>query len=304
VLSLCSLRKLLPFFVFFSLCDFIQAKDTSILSLPDSGETVYNKLYPKGHKLELSLPSFGFFMNQSYVASSFIKMHVGYYRSEQWGFFLEGFKVLNQDKEERYCIENFYNDFEDKLAVSCPLSSEDKSTHLFDGSLNPRKGANFGPAYPDVREIQYILSGMVEWAPIYGKKLLYMSHVFFFDLFFHLGGAIVLSDHYPESFYLRNGKLARGTVSSKDLSTGGCPSGENIPGVCPGDPDVASLVGKGGRPTPKKEVLPGIVFSIGQKIHFLERWHIRGEIQSLTIFTSGSQTESLFNLSFGAGFRF
>ena len=265
---------------------------------------VRNKLFPKNKKIELSLPSFGVVLNQSYLDSFAVHTAASYYVSENWGVTLEAMFAINEDKPERYCIENFYNDYEDQVAASCPDPSEDKTVHLFDSNGNAKKGANFGPAYAAVREINTIITGAATWAPIYGKQLAFLTQTLYFDLFFTFGAGVTMSTFYPESSTLRDGRLSRGLVTA-DLPDNGCPTGTGIPGVCPNDTDSnwSDLIGVNGRPDPEEHVTPTLAFGLGQKIHFLDRWHLRAEVRNYTLVGTHAGIEMFFMMWAGVGLR-
>ena len=53
------------------------------------------------------------------------------------------------------------------------------------------------------------LSGNYVWNPVYGKQLLFLSATSYFDLFFELGGGVMMSDFYPERNVLNNGNEPR-----------------------------------------------------------------------------------------------
>ena len=180
----------------------------------DEDDVVKNKLFPKRRRVEIAGPDVGAVLNQSYVASYVLHANINYYWKEEWGFTLEGLFVINQDKSERYCIENFYNDFENKVAASCPVPGTAIDAPLYSGTDeqgNPVTvpGANFGPAYVPVRELNYVVTGAAVWNPVYGKQLAFLTRTVYFDLFITIGGGLAFSTYYPEQTILKNGKLSR-----------------------------------------------------------------------------------------------
>lgn len=266
----------------------------------DSEDNVKNKLFPKVGKFEISMPTGGLILNQSYVDSYLIQGGLTYYLTETWGLGLEGIYVLNSDRPERFCIEHFYNDPFNQLTVPCPIPTDDINAPLKDSKGNAVRGASFGPAYAPIRELNILALATAVWNPIYGKQLAFLSFTSYFDLFVTMGLGAALSTFYPESLYLRNGKKARGDLPL-DFPPSGCPK---TIGACPNDADVDTLIGANGRPDSLSETSPMITLGLGQKFHFAKRFHLKAELRNFTLLGGPNTYETYFAMWFGVGVRF
>ncbi len=266
-------------------------------------ELVQNKLYTKSHRFELNLPDVGLILNQTFIDSTVLHGNLLYYISESWGFGVDALYSHNQDKEERHCIENFYNSVpQHPLAAPCPSQGEDPKKHLFDSAGKPIRGANLGPAYVPIREIESILLAAAVWSPFYGKQLALFSQTIYFDLFLTFGVGVTLASFYPESRFLRDGKLSRGDVTAP-LPEAGCVDGANYPGVCPSNPNLDSMIGAGGRPAAQLETLPTAAFGIGQKFHFLKRFNFHVEVRDYVFQGTATGISNVVTLWGGLGVR-
>lgn len=271
----------------------------------DEDDVVKNKLFPKRRRVEIAGPDVGAVLNQSYVASYVLHANINYYWKEEWGFTLEGLFVINQDKSERYCIENFYNDFENKVAASCPVPGTAIDAPLYSGTDeqgNPVTvpGANFGPAYVPVRELNYVVTGAAVWNPVYGKQLAFLTRTVYFDLFITIGGGLAFSTYYPEQTILKNGKLSRGNAPANipddcnDMPVGVCPDSNGTHN---------NFVGINGRPPPQSQTTPTFTLGIGQKFHFKERFNFKGEIRNYTLLGTEAGFDTFFMAWIGFGMR-
>lgn len=248
----------------------------------EDDDVVKNKLFPKREKVEINGPNFGGILNQSYVNTFLVDGGINYYFSELWGFGLEGAFAINQDKDARNCIENFYNDFDFKVDSECGSSN------------NLSSPANYGPAYVPIRETKYIIGGNAIYSPIYGKQLLFLSATSYFDLFFIFGAGVVISDYYPEQTTLKNGNVSRN--KNYDPTAGG-----TKPGAEAGD---TTSYGIDGRPAPETSTSPMINVGIGQKYHFMKRFHIKAELRNYTLLATPTGFDNFFTLWGGIGVRF
>lgn len=265
----------------------------------DTSENVKNKLFPKASRFEISAPAAGLILNQSYLDSYLIHAALTYYFNESWGLSLEGAWIKNIDKPERYCIEHFYNDSANQVSVACPETGEDPAAPLENSLGGPIRGANVGPAYVPIRELNSLVFVSAVWNPIYGKQLAFLSLNSYFDIFTSLGIGASFSTFYPESQYLRNGKISRQELPS-DFK-GVCPTDF---GVCPSDIDFEDLIGENGRPDPKNEINPMLTIGLGQKFHFAKRFHIKAEVRNFSLLGGEQKFENYFALWLGLGVRF
>jgi len=269
----------------------------------ESKELVQKKIYPKQGKLEITLPDIGIVLNEAFIDSTVFHAGVIYHLSETWGLGLEGIYSSNQDKPERYCVENFYNDPLNLLPVACPSTGEDPTKYLYDSAGKPIKGAKLGPAYMPIRELEGVALATVTWSPFYGKQLALFSKTIYFDLFMSFGGGLSFSTFYPESPYLRNGNLSRGLDKAPIPLTGCPPDGANFPGICPTSPNLLQNIGTGGRPPAASEALPTLSLGIGQKFHFKGRFNFHIELRDLAFYSANTQFTNLFMIWGGLGMR-
>jgi outer membrane beta-barrel protein len=274
-------------------------------------ETVKNKLYPKKNKIEVSFP-FGIILNQALIDSQVVGGSVGYYFNEQWGFHIEYIKSLNEDRGQRYCLENFYNDSNSNLSASCAnVSMKDPDEGLYDPNGKLFTAANFGPVYLGIREIDFILTGSVSWNPIYGKQLSFLSLTNRFDIFLNLGVGLTFSDYYEdtnETTIKETGetKTLRGVLKDDELKNvktlKTCPK---TIGICPDESyDYRNYIGTAGRPKVSKDMTFTLSSAIGQKVHFANYFHGKAEIRNYTLFGTQDTIDTFFVVWVGLGFRF
>ncbi|MCX6124436.1 MAG: hypothetical protein NTV34_06760, partial [Proteobacteria bacterium] len=202
----------------------------------EGDDVVKNKLYPKKGKIELNGPNLGLILNQSYVDTYIVNGGLNYFWSEVWGFGADFSYAMVKDRNERKCIETFYNDPKYEVDAECG------------GPDNITGSANYGPAYVNIREYNYIFSGSAIWNPIYGKEIFFLSAVGYFDVYMSLGAGLAMTTFYPQSTTLKNGKESRGTFPADG------PPGES-PGTGPNDADEngKTYYGTEGRPAAVKE---------------------------------------------------
>ena len=229
------------------------------------GENVLRKRFLKSGDFEFSLPSVGFVLNQSYLNSIVIHGSVNYFINERWGLGVDVAYVNNLDKIERTCIENFYNDANDLIAEACALG-DDKVSAILDKSGQVRKGANLGPAYVPIRELETLLALTLTWSPIYGKQIAMLSYTGHFDLYSIMGLGVANSKFFPLSDTLRNGKISRDKpVDADEASKEACISRY---GACPSEANFDQLIGRNGRPDAiLNQATPMFTFGVGQKFH-------------------------------------
>jgi outer membrane beta-barrel protein len=252
----------------------------------ESDEVVLNKLYPKKGRVELSLPNVGAILNQSYIDTYVISGSINYYWNEAWGMGVEGVYALNQDRSERECIENFYNNNDYKAPQTCGGPGG-----LGGGVMN-----NYGPAYVPIREYNYLFGAHAIWSPVYGKQIFALAATGHFDLFISMGGGMAFSTYYPLQETLKNGKKSRGISPSTAKN-----SQETNLGAEASD---TNSYGKNGRPAAQSQSHPYASFGIGQKMHFARRFSIKAELKNYTVLGTQSGFDNFFTLTAGAGMRF
>ena len=252
-------------------------------------------MYPKKKKFEIA-GDFGTILNQSYISSQLIHAEATYFSSESSGFGLDVSIALNKDKSERDCVENFYNDYAKQAPQPC-ASDGDPATAASDiggvDSVGDLPAPNMGPAYPNIREINYLISAFKVWNPIYGKQLFFMSGVVHFDLFLKFGGGVAMSNFYPIKEVSSTGQKYRGPApeaGSSDLP----------PGVDVSDTDEFGI---NGRPEPESQVTPMGTVAVGQKFHLGKNFNIRMEIRNYTLVGTENIFETYFAVWGGVGIR-
>lgn len=256
----------------------------------EGDDVIKNKLYPKKGKVELNGPNVGLILNQSYINTYIINGGINYFWSESWGLGLEMSYAINQDRQERQCIENFYNDPDHEIARECGEPGD-----IADNDGNGSKG-NYGPAYVNIREYNYLFAGNGIWNPIYGKEIFFLSGVVNFDVYLTMGGGLAMSTFYPMTTTLGNGKESRGSFPQNG-QTGPRPGTE---------PDDAGgpYYGKEGRPTAVKEAKVFLDGGVGQKIHFGQRFNFKGELRSHLVLGTPGGFDIFFTLWGGLGMKF
>ena len=263
-------------------------------------EVVLNKRYPKKNKIELSFPTIGYILNQSYVDSLLFQASVSHYSDEEWGFSLEFLKSQNFDKYERHCIENFYNDFMFKMSGGppCPNEGEDPAKYLGNGQI---QGVNIGPAYVPIREIDTIAMLHGVWTPVYGKMLVIGNNILTFDFYLNMGAGIANYTYYPLQETLKNGKKSR--IPSIEYPEDNPPTCPNFDvGVCPTG-NYLDYVGINGRPDPIFGKSPAVSVGLGQKFHFGKIFNLKIEFRSYQVVGVEEGLDSYIGLLFGLGIR-
>ena len=262
----------------------------------EGDDVVKDKMYPKKGKLELNGPNLGIIMNQSYLDTYIVNAGINYFPTEVWGFGAEFTYAMNSDRGERTCIENFYNkDPNNPPGAEC-------GTDPTQGTVDsPKTRSNYGPAYVNIREYNYIFSANAIWNPIYGKEIFFLSAVGHFDLYVTGGGGMAFSTFYPQTTTLANGKDNRGGSFPADGS-GNAPSGTG-----PDETDPATgkvMYGKEGRPLPIHQSNPVLQAGIGQKFHFAQRFNFKVELRDHLVLGTPGGFDMFFTLWGGLGMRF
>lgn len=278
-------------------------------------DVVKNKIYPKRKKVEIS-PNFGYILNQSYIETQVLNMGFNYFFSENWGFGLDITKGMNSDKDDRWCIENFYNDPAEIIGDSCGSadvvwdgsSGADNSTitqRARDEHPNDEKypaddaavgnGTSMGPAYVPIREIDTIITGNLIWTPIYGKALILLSTTVYFDLYLEGGLGLAQSDYYPKQEKLKNGNTSRGEYE---------PGAKQPAARLGAYKNESYAYGEAGRPASEKKSNVLVNLGIGQKFHFGGMFHVKVFLRDMVILGTPGGFENLMALYAGVGIRF
>ena len=153
---------------------------------------------------------------------------------------------INQDKDERVCIETFYNDTsnDDVSAATggavCAgdyenaqsIATEDlqRGNDRFNSNVTAstqQETANMGPAYVPIRAKKFYAGLNFTWSPVYGKQLLFLSNTNFFDVYFTFAGGAMMSDFFASKQEFAPGQQYRQTR----MSTGST----MVAGVSPND---------------------------------------------------------------------
>ncbi len=264
----------------------------------DLNEVVLMKLFPKKKKIELDA-RFGLVLNSSYNNTFLGNLGLTYFWSEEWGFNVEGTFAAVSDKDERGCIETFYND--PNYAVdSAECGDAEALKEDEDGD------ANFGPAYVPIRELKNMFIGNFVWNPIYGKQIVLMSATNYFDFYIKMGGGVAMSDFYPKQSEVASGKSSRGAFCRKQDSTEvkgpeGCT--ERSEGKNPGTTNQEET-GITGRPIPEAQSNLTMHLSIGQRFHFMKRFLVTASLENYTLLGTDSGFDNFLALMGGFGVRF
>jgi len=280
-------------------------------------DNVKNKRYPKEKRFEIDLQGGGL-LNQSYIRSFALGASIQYFWSERWGLSLDGLYYVNTDKPERTCIENFYNDFYNRISRECSPEG-DKSTaqaDITDGyqGVNPDPDGTgplsnppptMGPAYVPIRENTFSIGLNAIWAPIYGKQLMFLSQTNYFDVYFLFGGGVSMSNFYKQQSEVpgtgQKYRLTAGQVPDDGATTGGAPDGIADVGV---DPAQTNAYGIEGRPEIEKETNIYINLGVGQKYHFAKIFHVKFELRNFTTLAFGeSGIDNNLKIIAGVGMR-
>jgi outer membrane beta-barrel protein len=251
----------------------------------DSEDVVLEKLFAKSGQLEANVDA-GMILNQSYVDTTLLRTGITYYLSEKWGVGLNLSMANNRDRQERKCIETFYND--PKLEMNSQCASQDES-----GEIYSAEDANMGPAYVPVREIQQVLLAEAVYSPLYGKQIFFMGLVNHFDLQLKFGAGVARSRYYEQRTTVKDNpnQSARGSYQE----------GETKPGVAP---DRSDLYGEAGRPEPQQNTNIVLAPSICQKFYFAKHFSWNIELGSLFLLGTPSGFDFLLSISSGASIRF
>ena len=248
---------------------------------------VLNKLFPKAGRAEI-VSNFGGIINQSYINSLLLHGGLNYYFSEVWGMAVEGVYAFNSDKNERGCLEAFYNKVEE-TGDPCRQSEKDE---IPDGTK-----IRMGPAYVPITELQYLFSISAIWTPVYGKQIFSALPVTgHMDIFFTIGGGSAMTNYHPLKTTIGDTKTpSRCTRKEGD---------KNVLSGCGVEYEKKDSWGVGGRPKSKEELTMAINLGIGQKYYFVNRLYLDIELRTYNLIGGTETFHNFFALWGGLGFRF
>ncbi|MCY4444330.1 MAG: hypothetical protein OXC44_05990 [Proteobacteria bacterium] len=264
---------------------------------------IKNRLYKTRSAFDIGVHG-GAILNHPYIQPWTIHGTANYYITRSIGVGLDYTHILNKDKPERICVENFYNTFNHE---NLPLSSvcagdgnpETAKKELAKVQNSAPPIPNMGPAYPPIRELNMIIQAAFIWSPIYGKLLFFMSQVVHFSTFVSLAGGVTINTHYPGKSKSSTGKSLRGSAPAQGISA--TISELTTPGV---SADEVNEYGKAGRPDSQKYYTPTVTISIGQKFYVTKNINLHLEGRSMFLIgTGGSKYEVYFALLGGLGLR-
>ncbi|SMF66673.1 outer membrane beta-barrel domain-containing protein [Pseudobacteriovorax antillogorgiicola] len=266
-------------------------------------DVVKKKIYPKRKKIEISVPSLGIIMNQSYLNTVLVGGGVTYFMSETWGVGLDLTLGINEDRSERTCIENFFYDPQDEVGPACALVDGDAGLIQNadeDGNNFPR----FGPAYVPIREINNLIMANLVWTPVYGKQLVFLNNTSYFDLFVELGAGIASSTFYEKRDVLANGKVPRGLFTPDNTEN----QEQNEQATIANNQIGATIsetdsYGSNGRPDPLSQNHIMFNLGIGQKFHFGGSFHLKIFIRNQLLLGTSQGFDNLLSIMGGAGIR-
>ena len=250
---------------------------------------VLNKLFPKAGRAEI-VSNFGGIINQSYINTLLVHGSFNYYFSEVWGMAIEGIYAFNTDKNERDCLERFYNKVdENKGDYVC---HQEGKTNIADGGA-----INMGPAYVPITELQYLFSLGTVWTPVYGKQIFSALPVTgHMDIFFTIGGGLAISNYYPEKKETADTKrklrCEESNKDTKQLENCGVSAAET------------NYWGKDGRPQPQNNTAVAVNLGIGQKYYFASRLYLDIELRNYSLIGGPETLHNFFTLWGGLGLRF
>ena len=263
---------------------------------------IKNRKYPKKKNVELT-GNFGAILNQSYVQSWVASGGLSYFLDESTGYGLEFSYIINSDKEERKCIENFYNkpDPNDSVTGVCASTGDPaEAKAAFQNADGESYEPSMGPAYPPIRQLDYLISGYWVWNPVYGKQLFFMSGVAHFDVFIKVGGGVAMSQLFPLKTSASDGTPYRGTLPPCE-GTVDCSSLPGIPGI---PVERTGEYGLNGRPEPLQETTPMFTLGVGQRYHLADGLNLRIDASNYTLVGTEDIFEMYFVVQAGLNIRF
>ena len=254
---------------------------------------VLNKLFPKAGRAEI-VSNFGGIINQSYINTLLVHGSFNYYFSEVWGMAIEGVYAFNTDKNERDCLERFYNKADNKTEGDVCYQGEE---NIANGST-----INMGPAYVPITELQYLVSLGTVWTPVYGKQIFSALQVTgHMDIFFTIGGGLAITNYYPAKTETADTKRK---LRCQNAQTDKGEDTKQLESNCGVSAAETNYWGKDGRPQPQNNTVMAVNLGIGQKYYFASRLYLDIELRNYSLIGGTETLHNFFTLWGGLGLRF
>jgi hypothetical protein len=256
----------------------------------DSDDVVLRRLYPKTRTVEVGAGA-GWLLNPTFVETSLATLRFRYHWSEAWGLGLDIGAARTRDRNERRCVETFYNDPLHEAGASC--SADDGGA-----SLEESEHVNLGPAYVPIRELRGLVALYGDYTLGYGKQILLLGATSHFDLRVRAGAGDVVSDFYEERRTVR-GHPERPSRGDPDGDGGAAKAGVE-PGEADGD---GLLYGDEGRPAPRRETTPALYLGLAEELHVARRFFVSAELAAYAMTSAERGFEPFLVAELGLGLR-
>lgn len=235
----------------------------------DDRPKIMNRLFPKAKSVEVSA-SAGYLLNPAFVDTSLFELNGRYSFSETWGLGVGFALAKSKDRNERRCVETFYNDPKHEVEAEC---MNDDGGEGLDGA----EEANVGPAYAPIRELRQLVTLHGDYSLAYGKMIFLHGVTSHFDLRIRFGGGMTTSDYYEQQPERRD------------------------PGVGKGETD---RYGGAGRPESQRQATPHAYVGFAEDLLFLKRFSFGAELAYYVLIGTPHGVEQFVVMKVGAGVRF
>lgn len=235
----------------------------------DDQPKIMNRLFPKARSAEVSANA-GYLLNPAFVDTSLYELNARYALSETWGIGLGVAVARTKDRNERRCVETFYNDPKHEVQAEC---LNDDGGEGLDGV----EEANVGPAYAPIRELRQLVTLHGDYSLAYGKMIFLHGVTSHFDLRLRFGGGMTTSDYYQQQPEKREPGVAR---------------------------DSPELYGEAGRPAPERQTTPHAYVGFAEDLLFLKRFSFGAELAYYVLLGTPHGVEQFVVIKLGAGIRF
>lgn len=235
----------------------------------DDQPKIMNRLFPKARSVEVSANA-GYLLNPAFVDTSLLELNGRYSFSESWGVGVGVALARTKDRNERRCVETFYNDPKHEVEAEC---MNDDGGEGLEGT----EEANVGPAYAKVRELRQLVTLHGDYSLAYGKMIFLHGVTSHFDLRLRFGGGLTTSDYYESQPERRE------------------------PGVKRED---GTSYGDAGRPAPERQTTPHAYVGFAEDLLFLKRFSFGAELAYYVLVGTPHGVEQFVVMKLGAGVRF